>query len=218
VTDALAMTVCRNQSTVDQIICQLPATTGTLEAMKSVRGFTLVELMVVVAIVAILVGMAVPSFKSMIQSSAMSSIVNTFLADTRLARSEAIKRSLHVVMCRSNAPEATTLTCSSGAGASGNGWVSGWIVFVDDNGDNGYDSGELVLKVQPALSTVNSIVSNHGYTHIFLPNGRLNLSSASTIQFGSDPPFTNEQQRIVCISNGGRARVAGDGNAACAGD
>jgi type IV fimbrial biogenesis protein FimT len=97
--------------------------------MTKARGFTLLELMVVLAIIAILVTLAAPSFTRLIQSTTVSSNVNNFLADMRCARSESTRRGGQVVMCRSDAPEAANPTCSSGSGRGGHGWVSGWIIF-----------------------------------------------------------------------------------------
>ncbi|MCL1481799.1 MAG: GspH/FimT family pseudopilin [Marinobacter sp.] len=74
--------------------------------MYKSSGFTLLELMLVIAIVAILIAFAVPSFQWMIQKVTISSNVNTFLSDMRYARSEGIRRGGGVVLCRSNAPEA----------------------------------------------------------------------------------------------------------------
>lgn len=58
--------------------------------MNRSRGFTLIELLVEMAIAAILIALAAPSFKRLIQSNTISSNVNTFMADLRFARSEAI--------------------------------------------------------------------------------------------------------------------------------
>ena len=118
--------------------------------MKKSYGFTLIELLVAIAIAAILIALAAPSFKQLIQSNSMSSTVNTFLADMRYTRSEAIRRGGSVVMCRSNAPEAASPACGSGSGPGGNGWVSGWIVFYDQDSDGTRidSSTDPVLRVQ----------------------------------------------------------------------
>lgn len=183
--------------------------------MSKSRGFTLLEVLVVIAIVGILVGLAAPSFKSMIQSSTMTSTVNTFLADMRYARSEAIRRGGRVVMCRSNLPE-TTQACNGTTGAT-NGWQSGWIIFHDLNGNGAKDAGEPVLRVQAPFAAMDSMVETNAspsYSFGFNPTGRLPLSSATTIQFGGGN-FANTVQRTVCVNVGGRARISGDGFATC---
>ena len=66
-----------------------------MKAMKRSSGFTLIELLVVMAIAAILVALAVPSFTTLVRSTNLASAVNTFLSDTRFARSEATRRTTH---------------------------------------------------------------------------------------------------------------------------
>ena len=181
--------------------------------MNKSKGFTLVELLVVIAIIAVLTTLAAPSFKALIQSNAMSSTVNTFMADLRYARSEAIRRGGWVVMCRSNAPEAANPTCSGGSTV---GWESGWIIFHDENNNGQKASGELLLRAQGPTTAVNTIAESGAATVFrFTATGRLNLSATTSIQFGSDPPFANSAQRVLCVNLSGRARIAGDGTASC---
>lgn len=186
--------------------------------MKKIAGFTLIELMVVIAIAAILTTLAAPSFVGLIKSSKISSGVNTFLADVRLARSEAVRLGGDVVMCRSNLPEAANPVCNTGSGTGGNGWVSGWIIFHDLDNSLNRNGTEPVLRVQPALTSIDSITESStppSNKFPFTATGRLrSATSAATLQFGG-ADFANNLQRIVCVGLGGRARIAGDGNAAC---
>ena len=189
--------------------------------MKKSFGFTLIELMVVIAIASILMKLAAPSFRQLIQSNAISSNVNSFLADMRYARSESVRRGGGVIMCRSDAPEAANPVCGSGSGPGTNGWVSGWIIFHDVNGDGTRTSSSTaatdpVLRVQAAITSIDSIVESGSSTKfLFTATGRLTLSSITSMQFGSNAAFANTVQRLVCVSVGGRARIAGDGLASC---
>ena len=161
----------------------------------------MIELMVVIAIVAILTTIAAPSFKSMLQSNNMTSTVNSFLADMRYARSEAIRRGGAVVMCRSAAPEATTPTCSDG------GWQSGWIIFHDLNSDEVKDSTDPVLRVQGPIVSMDLIsASGSQYILPFTATGRLPSSVVTTLTFGG-PNFDAQNVRKVCINAGGRGRI-----------
>jgi type IV fimbrial biogenesis protein FimT len=177
--------------------------------MQKQRGFTLVELMVVVAIAAVLIAMAVPSFTGMIKANQISSAVNTFMSDARFARSESVRLGGGVTMCRSNAPETVPPSCDAGAGPDGNGWITGWVVFQDLNNDQSIDAGEPILRVQSPVTAIDSMLASNSRSMIrFTATGRAqNTTSAFQIQVGSNNQFTNDQQRILCISLGGRVRV-----------
>jgi type IV fimbrial biogenesis protein FimT len=184
--------------------------------MQKLRGFTLIEVLVTIAIVAILVRLAAPSFKSMIQSNTMSSNVNSFLADVRYARSEAIKRGGDLIICRSDAPEAASPACGTGSGPGGNGWVSGWFIFHDLNKNDTWNSGEPILRVQAPITAIDSITPSSATNVIkFKATGRTTISTAVTLQFGSAPTYANTAQRVVCVGPGGYARISGDGLATC---
>ena len=103
------------------------------------------------AIIAILMAIGIPSFKSITYNIRLTSEVNAMLGDLQFARSEATKRGQSVTVCAS----ADQSTCT---GASE--WGYGWIVFVDQNSDgtrNG--ASELVLRKQAALSTNDSFTA-----------------------------------------------------------
>lgn len=111
------------------------------------RGFTLLELLITVAILAIVLAIGVPSFKYIINSSRISSEVNAFVGSLQYARGEAIKRGQSVAVCAS----------SDGATCSGSSnWVNGWLVFVDANSSTTQDTGEPVILVQAAYSSGDS--------------------------------------------------------------
>lgn len=106
-----------------------------------VSGFSLIELMIVVAIVSILAAIAVPEFVKMVASVRVKSATADLVADLAFARAEAIKRGARVGVARPN-----------------DEWVGGWLVFVD-TGKDGYTAGDPVLKtVHPPLpgSTVSA--------------------------------------------------------------
>ena len=186
--------------------------------MNRQRGLTAIELATVVTVLAVLSALAAPSFTNLIRSNQVSGVVNTFMADMRFARSEAIRRGGAVVMCRSDAPEAASPTCGSGSGPGGNGWVSGWLVFEDRDNSGAFNTGDQLLRVQARIPTVDTFVESGTPSNKFpfTPTGRLRgVSSATQLQVGSNASFTNAQQRTLCVSPSGRVRVVGDGLTSC---
>ena len=101
------------------------------------RGFTLTELMVVVSIVAILLGIGVPSYRYITNSYRVSSEVNGLLGDLMYARSEAIKEGQFVTVC----------VTTNGRNCSGtNSWDRGWLVF--SNPTNAVQPPGQILRIQ----------------------------------------------------------------------
>lgn len=109
------------------------------------RGFTLVELVTTLAVAGILISLAVPSFSEVIRNNRLVTQTNDFVTAVNLARSEAIRRSSRVTVCKSS----DQVSCA-GAGD----WDQGWIVFNDVNGDGVVTNPATnVLRVHGPLST-----------------------------------------------------------------
>lgn len=79
-------------------------------------GFSLIELMVTIAVAAVLLTIAIPSFRNLILSNELTTVTNEWVTAVNMARSEAIKRNAGVVVCGENANDGTALT--NGCGAS----------------------------------------------------------------------------------------------------
>ena len=108
------------------------------------QGFTLLELVIGLFIVAIVASLAVPSMSNMITRNRLSAEYNRFIGDLALARSEAVTRGVPVSLC----PSTNQSSCS------GNNWDQGWIVFVDDGdgtssnaGNRDRDGAEEIIRV-----------------------------------------------------------------------
>ena len=185
-----------------------------LRGFPGASGFTLVELMVVVALVALVLTLAAPSFARLASAAAISSGVNQFLADMRFARSEAIRRGGGVVLCRSVDPESSEPACSTSPDSQG--WATGWIVFHDLDGNGERNTGEPLLRIQARHSGIDSIATGGTPTVFrFGATGRLLAPGpVASLHFGSSN-LQPDIRRVVCVNPGGRARIAGDGNATC---
>ena len=194
-----------------------PSAVRASPAASAARGFTTVELLVVLALVAVLLGLAAPSFSRIAKAAAITSGVNQFLADMRYARSEAVRRGGGVVLCRSDDPETATAGCS--ATTSPHGWASGWIVFHDLDGNGGRGAGEPLLRAQARPAGVETIPDGGTPTVFrFSATGRLlAFTAVSSLRFAGSG-LGADLQRVVCVGAGGRARIAGDGTATCGGE
>jgi type IV fimbrial biogenesis protein FimT len=110
-------------------------------------GFTLVELMITLAIAGILLAIGIPSMRGFVLDGRISSAASDLSLALSLARTEAVKRGKSV-----------TVLANGGGGAS-NEWGPGWVVFVDDDSDGVQDAGEESLRdfqAMPAAITVDS--------------------------------------------------------------
>lgn len=169
-------------------------------------GFTLTELMISLAIAGMVAGIAIPSFTDTIASNRLTTYANELMTALNLARSEAIKRGVQVIVRRN--------------GGNSTEWESGWDVFVDVNGDAIFnDNGDAILceiaedcllRTYDALPTGytlrtsgNTIYQNYaGY----LPSGVSIVPFNDTFRlcYGTDTTTS----RAIAVNAIGRARVS----------
>lgn len=141
-------------------------------AHRAIRGFTLVELMVTVAVLAILIAIATPSFTSVINNNRLAGHANEFVATLQLARMEAVRRNARAVVCRSD----NGSSCAAGAR-----W-NGWIMFVDGNRNGTAEAAEL-LRVGTAEVPVEIRAGSTvaGSRIVFSPDGLARVTNASGV-------------------------------------
>ncbi len=170
-------------------------------------GFTLIELMIVMVIVAIFVTVGVPNFQNMISDNRLSTQANSLVSSLQLARSEALKLRTPVSVCRS----VDGATCA-GAGA----WETGWLVFLDSN-ENGDVDGQQIIQNISGLSSSNTIRASAAPFTDFVNYQPTGLQSAGAGNFricnGNNPDV--DQGREISISPTGRIQTNKGGLASC---
>lgn len=159
-------------------------------------GFTLIELLVTVAVLAVLLVTAAPAMRDMILNNRMSSISNDLMADLAAARSEALRRSQRVVICKNSG---TNASCGTG------GWREGWLLYLDADSDTTLDAGETVFRVRQALPGEYSVVSaGIGDTLVVRPVGL----ATPTGSFKICDQRTGNFGRTITVAASGRASVS----------
>lgn len=140
------------------------------------RGFNILELMLTIAVVAIIAGFAVPSFLNTVRANRVVTDNNELVSALTLARSEAIKRGTRVTVC----PTADQTSCA----ASG-GWEQGWMVFVDPTNSGAVDGGEQIIRVWDALDGGTTIRAAGNYSDFvsFVGTGEARSTSGNSDSF-----------------------------------
>lgn len=171
---------------------------------KKNKGFTLLELVIIVAILAITAGFAGPAMTTMIADSRISSGANDFVAALQFAKTEAAARISTVSICMKN---------DSNKCDAGQDWRTGWVVFVDDNADGTRDDNEEVLLVHEALNqkitfrNADQVKSNI----IYQPSGTTSITAAQVLMVCDDRGFIDAARGVlVTITGRGSVMKAAD--------
>ncbi len=166
------------------------------------RGFTLVELLVVLAIGAILLTIAIPGYAFLVSGSRLAVVTNDLVTVLHLARSEAIKRGIRVTVCKTSNAMAVPPACDTTAN-----WQQGWLVFVDGGTPGVIDSGDALLRVQDSLSAAVAVTTSNYSSYVsYLPSGR--SQGPNGLANGTIRVCVDSNRRDIIINNTGRIRLA----------
>lgn len=170
---------------------------------RGCEGWTLLELLVVLTLMGVLLGMAVPALSAALDARRLGAVAHAFYFSLQFSRSEAIKRGGRVVMCKSGSGTACSRMGS---------WEQGWIVFHDVNNNAQVDAGEPVLQREQAVAAplrisgntlVESYISYTPLGHTSTTGGGLQVGTLTVCQ--SDPSRPAGLQ--IVISTTGRTRT-----------
>ncbi len=167
-------------------------------------GFTLLELIITLALSAILIGLALPSLQSLMGDSEMTSTSNEFVYSLQTARSEAIKRAGPVGLCPSTAPEADVPVCD------GTDYARGWIVFFDADGNGSREATDQIVLQAAERSPLFTFTADTAFAQriYFGASGTsinpvgVPLSGVINISYSS-----GDEQRTVRIAANGRIKT-----------
>jgi len=168
--------------------------------MSSNGGFTLIELMIVLVIVAAVLVLVPPGMAQLSLSTNLKSYSHEMLSSVYLARSEAIKRNTPVTLCVS----------TDGSTCAGTGdWEQGWIVLAAD--------GSVIKSAQaitPGFRMTSDAAAPASHTMVFQPSGV--ASTSSNITVCRKLPEVGNQERQVRVTATGKARLTTLTNGTCA--
>jgi type IV fimbrial biogenesis protein FimT len=174
-------------------------------------GFTLMELMLVIALTAVVMAIGVPNFRNFMQNSRMTSAANDMLAAVYTARTESVKRHQPVVMCFSNDAQVAVPTCS------GDG-TGGWIVWVDDRNPavaEGTDNNGIPNADEPVI--VRHLAMPEAIRTRTQPNGNEGYVAFNSAGFSRQIGSVGERvDGIVMCDTRGNVSTTGSGDISAA--
>ena len=177
--------------------------------IKNNHGFTLIELIVSVAVVFVLFVIAVPEFNRMTENNRQVAAINTIIGDLNLARTEAVKQGRTVTLCGS----------TDGATCDTANWESGWIVFTDWDRDNTVDNGDgdvLIARSTGLPAGLNLRAVEFDSTSVvqYLPNGQLLDTDGDNDADGTfqlcEKTGDETKARVANVTNLGRVAIGKD--------
>ena len=168
--------------------------------MKRDSGFTLIELMFVLAVAAILLSVAVPALQMFTMNSKQTGAINDFVSSMHLARNTAITTNARVTMCAS----------SNGASCEAVSWDSGWILFRDANSNQTVDGTDAIIGTGSPSDGPTIASAQYGRFLMYRPNGRVMSANVGTNtgEFTVCDSRGADHSKVVIVALSGRPKLS----------
>ena len=174
--------MCHNKMTNHRNLTMMSKHKINISNNSKQYGLTLIELIVVIIIVGVVSGIAIPSMNNVLENQRISAANNDLITSMVIARSEAVRQKKHVTVCASS----NGTTCNTGSTGIAN-WSDGWIVFANSSSANltrntGSEPLINVVSAPKGISSITLSLSNGGAATLlsYRPNG--SLGSVATNQ------------------------------------
>ncbi|MCB1895474.1 MAG: GspH/FimT family pseudopilin [Zoogloeaceae bacterium] len=190
---------------------------------KHCGGFTLVELLVTMAVVGIIAAVGVPSLRGFIVSNRLSAYANDVLAALSLARAESVRQGRRVVFCPVARAADGTPTTTACVDPGANSWQA-WMVFIDADADGVFDNTETVVRADVFGGGDSVVLSGASLRNvaglvIFRPNGIAREANGTIQQFNlrvcESGVSLSQNMRDITMVSGSRISVQRGSNASC---
>ncbi len=160
------------------------------------RGFTLLELIIIIGIIGMTMAFAAPGLSDMIKNNRISGSANDFVAAMQFAKAETASRINPVTLCKKD-PDGT-------ACIGGGDWQQGWIVFSDENGNAAVDAGDTVLLNHEALHDQITFGGTAGIATsvTYRPSGTTSITSTEVLIICDDRDFADSAKGILVTITG----------------
>jgi type IV fimbrial biogenesis protein FimT len=173
--------------------------------MRKHSGFSIIELMVVLAIVGTLVATGLPAMADWVKNSRRTAGLNDFVATLTAARSEAVKRNARVAACPTDDFDSADAKCSGEKD-----WAAkGWIIFQDTDNDYDRADDEEIIATGAPMASRTLVGDNHLFA--YRPNGRYEAdgdSDAETGQYLLCDSRGDAEARFILIPLTGRPQIS----------
>lgn len=183
--------------------------------LQKIVGFTIIELMITVALLSVMLAVAVPSFFNLFQSNTLATSANRFVSSISLTRNEAISRNTTVVMCNIN---------PGNNACDNNGlWESGWVVWVDLDNDgviedpNDAGNQEVIHREEAMPAGYTLRATTYANIITFSPTGEASgdIAAAADVFRLCDNTQNAANSRSINFNAVGRAWVTDNPVGAC---